>query len=373
MVSIKPFKAYKYNIKKVNIQDVITPPYDVIDEEMNKSLQSKSEYNFVNLILNDKNENAGKLLQKWIKENILIQDDQDSIYVYEQIFSINNKEFKRTGFVCLLRLEECGNNIMPHEMTFDKVLDDRFDLMVKTNSNLGNIFMIYEDKNKEIDRILEEKSNKELEFIDDENCVHSIYKLPKEKIDRVKKLMQDKKLLIADGHHRYKTALRYKNNYDHVMVTLVNSNNKGMIILPTNRVLNKKIDINDFKEYFNIKTTENLNFGKNSFIIISNGNKYLITLKEKNNNLDVEILHNLIFEKIIKIPKQDQIHPIIKFIKGNERTLKEINEKNTIFLVNPPTLEKVFKIANNHKILPQKSTYFYPKMFSGLLINKFKV
>ncbi|MEK6876926.1 MAG: DUF1015 domain-containing protein [Nanoarchaeota archaeon] len=378
MVEIKPFKAYRYNKQKIDPQDVIVPPYDVIDRNMRMGLKNRSEFNFVNIILNESHDNAKELLHKWIKENVLIQDREDSIYIYQQEFKLNNKTFKRTGFVCLLKIEELGNNILPHEETFEKHIEDRLSLMEKTYSNLELIFMVYQDKKREIDRIITPITEKteELKFVDNDNCTHRIYKVSNQDIiNNIAALMQNKKLLIADGHHRYKTALRYskKYGYGYIMAALVNSDNEGMAILPTNRVVEEKIDINDFTKYFNIKPANALSFGNNSFIAATNESKYLMELKQANNmDLDVEILHKLVFGKILKIPQEEQKPPKINFFKGNKATLDAVNESNTAFFVNPPSLDKVYEIASANRLLPQKSTYFYPKMFSGLVINKFE-
>ncbi len=378
MAIIKAFKAYKYNRQKVNLQDVITPPYDVIDENMKKNFRNKSNFNFVNIILNEKHDNAKELLDKWISGQMLVRDKEDSIYIYQQEFKLNSKPFKRTGFACLVKLEELGDNIMPHEQTFEKHINDRYELMEKTSSDLEMIFLIYQDKNKEADNIISQLTGKveDLKFIDSDGCIHKIYKVDdKAAIKKIILSMQGKKLLIADGHHRYKTALRYSKShgYGYVMATLVNSENEGMAILPTNRILEERIDINDLREYFNIREVSEINFRNGSFIVATSKNRRLIELKQKTEiKLDVEILHRLIFEKILKIPLEEQKPPKISFYKGNNATLEAINENNTAFFVNPPSLENAFEIANSHQLMPQKSTYFYPKMFSGLLINKFE-
>ena len=379
MVEIKPFKAYRYNKQKVSLQNAIAPPYDVIDSDMRMDLKNKSEFNFVNIILNENHDNAKELLHKWIKGKVLIRDKEDSIYIYQQEFKLNNKTFKRTGFVCLLKIEELGNNILPHEETFEKHIEDRLSLMEKANSNLELIFMVYRDKKREIDSLISPLAEKteELKFVDKDNCTHRIYKASSLAIIRkIAALMQNKKLFIADGHHRYKTALRYskKYGYGYIMAALVNSDNEGMVILPTNRVVEEKIDISDFTKYFDVKPANALSFGNNSFIAATNDSKCLLELKQANDaDLDVEILHKLVFGKILKISQEEQKPPKINFFKGNKATLDAINESNTAFFVNPPSLDKVYEIASSHRLLPQKSTYFYPKMFSGLVINKFGV
>ena len=197
--------------------------------------------------------------------------------------------------------------------------------------------------------------------------------------------MNDKKLLIADGHHRYKTALKYKKKHggNYVMATLVNSFNEGMVILPTNRLLNNKVDIEDFNEYFDAEETNEINeLDEKSFIVATKEKKWSIKLKNEEilneifkgreifKDLDVATLHKLIFEKILDISLDEQKPPKIKFIKGNKFTLDSIDDSNTAFFVRPPSLEQTFKIAIKGKVMPQKSTYFYPKMFSGLVIYK---
>ena len=171
MVEIKPFKAYRYNKQKISLQNVIVPPYDVIDSSTKADFKKKSEFNFVSIILNEDHDNAKELLHKWIEENILMQDKEDSIYIYQQEFKLNNKTFKRTGFVCLMKIEELGNNILPHEETFEKHIEDRFSLMEKANSNLELIFMVYLDKKREIDSIITPIAEKteELKFVDNDN------------------------------------------------------------------------------------------------------------------------------------------------------------------------------------------------------------
>ena len=378
MVQIKGFKAYIYNKQKVNVQNLISPPYDVIDSNMKKELGNKSQYNFVNIILNESHDKANELLHKWINEQILVQDSQDSIYIYQHEFKLGSNTFKRTGFVCLLKIEELGNNILPHEQTFEKHINDRYELREKTNSDLEVIFMIYQDKSREIDNLIVPLTENEcsLKFIDNDNNIHRIYKVnDKVIIQKITKSMHDKKLLIADGHHRYKTALRYSkgHRYGYVMAALVNSENEGVVILPTNRVLEEKIDIDSLREYFNIKKTNEINFKDKSFIVATSENKYLVELKQKTElSLDVEILHKIIFEKILKIPLEEQKSPKINFYKGNKAALEAVNKNNTAFFVNPPSLKDTFEMANSHKLMPQKSTYFYPKIFSGLVINKFE-
>lgn len=373
MAEIKAFKGWRYN--NIDSQKVITPPYDVIDNDYKSILQNRSEYNFTNLILNDNHEIAKSLLDKWTKNNILTQDKEDTIYIYEQEYD----GLKRTGFICLLKIEDLGKTIMPHENTFSKHIEDRYDLMEKTCADFGQIFLIYEDKTNEIDSLLTTSDSPIITYLDDNNCTHKITPITNPiTIKKITDAMSSKSLLIADGHHRYKTALRYSKEHGitHHMVTLVNGYNEGLKILPTNRLIRKDIDLTPLEEFFDITpiTISNpkeldINLSKNSFIIAKKDHMIKATLKTPNKDLDIVILHDLIFKKILK--PTDLSYPDIDFIKGNEQAI-DLIPQGTMFFVNPPTLDETFAIAKDGKVMPQKSTYFYPKMFSGLVLNRWE-
>ncbi|MBL7054253.1 DUF1015 domain-containing protein [Candidatus Woesearchaeota archaeon] len=397
MVEIKAFQGYRYNPDKVDIQKVISPPYDVISKKIKKKLAS-AEYNFVHVNLNDSHEDAGRILNQWIDNQVLLKDEKESLYVYQQEFTVNDFKFKRTGFVCLLKIEEWGNDVLPHEQTFDKIVDERYGLMEKTMANFGNLFMIYEDDNKEEDKILTNITNhpENINFVDANNVVHKLWAVDDKNIilDIIHNL-KGKKAIMADGHHRYQTSLNfYKNHQDvkgaeYVMVTLVNAYNEGLLILPTNRIINDvEIDIERFSEYFYVKkldSLDNIGIPEKSFIIAKENKFYFLELKNADvldeifggdniayKELDVAILHKLIFEKILKIP-EEELQQKIQFIKGNEATVEAAGMGKTAFFVKPPSLKQTIELTKKGKIMPQKSTYFYPKLFSGLVLHKFEV
>ncbi len=381
MAVIKGFKGYRYNQDKVNPQNVITPPYDVIDSDYKAQLTALSPYNFVNVILNDDHVKSNELLNSMIGENVMIRDDSDSLYVYEQQYSANKKHYTRTGFVCLLQIEDFGTNVLPHERTFEKHTADRHDLMCKTKSDVGQIFLIYEDEKKAIDRLLEvQKSRTEdIKYVDQDENVHRMWQISDEDvISKIISIMEPKGLLIADGHHRYKTAVKYNKENSgkmHVMTTLVNAYNEGLVILPTNRILNITIDINTLKDHFDIESLDSFDFEliPRSFVVADPSEKHRITLKEGyDNELDVVILHDLIFYKIMNLSEEQLTQPNIELVKGNELTIQKIANGKTAFFVNPPSLKQTFEIARSDRIMPQKSTFFYPKMFSGLVLNRWE-
>ena len=399
MVGIKAFSGFTF--QNYDLQKVIVPPYDIIDSELKNKLMRESEFSFVNLILNTPDESA-RLLKKWIQEGVLKKDSSDAIYIYQQEYLLDNKIVKRTGFICLLKVEEFGKNVLPHEKTFQKHIDNRYELTVKTNANLGQIFMVYEDKKKEIDSIIIPLTNskEEMLFIDADNCKHKIWRITNaETIQKIVNLMKTKQVLIADGHHRYSAAIKFSKenssikNSDFTMFTLVNSLDDGLVILPTNRILNNKvIDLDLFSNYFNITEVnsfddlfEKLFEKKACFGVGVNNKKFFLELKNKEilNELfsttdecykliDAAILHKLIFEKILGLSVDEQAAPNIEFVKGNEATIKSLNENNTGFFVRPPTMQETRLVALADKVMPQKSTYFFPKMYSGFVINKFE-
>jgi len=393
MVEIKAFRGYRYNPEKTDVQKAISPPYDVIDDDMKAELGAY-EYNFVHLNLNESHDKASEILEEWIRNGILVKEGKDSLYAYQQEFAVNDKKLSRTGFVCLLKIEEWGNNVLAHEQTFPKIVDERCDLMEKTRANFGNLFMLYEDEKKEIDDVLSGLTSKQedMKHIDTSGIVHKFWKIDDENaISDVIEKMKNKKAIMADGHHRYQTSLNfYKNHADvkgaeNVMVTLVNSFNEGLIILPTNRILNEvEINIDDFSEYFEIKKIEildNIELEEKSFVIAKGKEFYYLKLKNEDilneviededyKRLDMIILHKLVFNKILNLT-DEKIAEKIRFIKGNEATIKALNEDNAAFFVRPPTLRQTIDMTMKGKIMPQKSTYFFPKLFSGFVIRKF--
>jgi len=235
MVVIRGFKGYRYNADKVKYQDIITPPYDVIDANMKKQLAASSPYNFVHVILNEDHARSNELLNSMVTNGILKQDTKDSLYVYEQQYTAHNRRYVRTGFICLVKLEDFGKNILPHERTFEKHIADRYDLMCKTKSDVGQIFLVYEDEKNAIDSILETQKSRpeDMAFADQDENTHKLWCVSDpETVAMIVSSMESKPLLMADGHHRYKTALRYSKEHgdkEYVMTTLVNAYNEGLV------------------------------------------------------------------------------------------------------------------------------------------------
>jgi uncharacterized protein (DUF1015 family) len=268
MANIIPFKGLRYNQEKIcNLASVVTPPYDIIDESAQARYYAENSTNVIRLELglifpedtavNNRYTRASQYLEKWIEDETLIREENPALYVYQQEFLLEEEKIIRTGFICGVKVEPYDNgNILPHEETLSKPKADRLQLMRATQSNFSSIFGLYSDNEKYIDTLLTEHITgkmPEINITDEANEVHRIWVIDNEDIiNEVVEAMQDKKIFIADGHHRYETALEYSQEmqekgykgYDYVMATLVNLYDEGLVVLPTHRLVG---NIKDFK------------------------------------------------------------------------------------------------------------------------------
>ena len=433
MVKIKPFQGIRYNNEKINdFSLVITPPYDVINEEELDRFYKKSPYNFARLILGksekgDNGENkytrAAKLIKEWIKNGVLIRDKEPSIYIYIQNYLLNGEEKSRIGFISLLEIEEVGKGVLDHEKTMAKPVEDRLNLMKSTFSNLGQIFCLYDDRESVIDNILEEQIKNIapiMDFKDDIGINHTLWRITdKSVIDKITAEMKKYHVIIADGHHRYKTRRIFKELHPEIddarysMTTFVNSFHGGLVILPTNRIvkgiknLNKEAVIKKLGDFFSVEKVrdekEMVSILENTTIMIDktknlknhvigmycnmDKTSYILRLKDRNilngnfhdksdiyKKLDVNLLHKIIFDKILNISEKDQEMVKVEFVKGNEETIKKLRDSTNQlgFFLNPPLMREVFLTARANELMPQKSTFFYPKVYSGVVIYKMK-
>ncbi len=423
MPEIKSFRGYVYNQSKMNLQDVVAPPYDVITPEQRARLYERSPYNIVRLILGreeDRYTSAAKHLEEWQRKAILVRDQKPTVYTLHQIFEgPEGRQMNRKGFIAVCRLEEFEKKIiLPHEKTLAQPLEDRFKLIKATNANFSQVFTLYSDPEKRIDRILNGISKSELAadvlFEDVQNKMWRLQDMTL--IQEVQKCMSDKQVLIADGHHRYETALAYrdymrsrnprhtgKELYNYVMMFFTNIDDEGLVIYPTHRVIHllKDFDPQDFlkrlDEYFIVhefRDNQSLMVGLNSSSVSSFGlvmqndsRHFLLTLKptispteiidnkipHEVKELDVTILHVLILKNLLKISTEaEDLKLNIDYVKDAELATEAVRNGRAqlAFIVNPTKIERVRAVAKAGHRMPQKSTYFYPKLLSGLVINK---
>ena len=442
MAEIKPFKGITYNKEKISdLKDVTTPPYDVISKEDQKGFYSKSEYNVIRLILGEEKESddqennkytrAASFLKEWLSSGVLKKAENDSIYLYRQDYDLpDGTQNTRTGFVALTKIEDFSSGkVFPHEKTLSGPRSDRLKLMESCHCNLSQIFSLYSDKELAINRLFIAKLSgrrPDMEVTDKENTTHRIFKIDDpETISRVANIMEGKSLFIADGHHRYETALNFRNimrsrqeiqkdsPYNYVMMYLSNMDDEGMTIFPTHRVLfnfqDKQIDSLKTKmsEYFNViefpfneenerevrkEFYERLRSegekthafgmyraGDDSYTLLVVDDKTKIEavfnedMAESLKDLDVTVLHSAVIGHILGISvkaQEDQENQ--KYIKGSDKAIQLVKdgEFQVAFLMNPTKIEQVQAVATSGNKMPQKSTYFYPKVLTGLVINQ---
>lgn len=441
MAKIFPFKGITYSKKVIkNFSKVMAPPYDIIPPENQEALYATHPYNVIRLILgkdfpgdnesNNKYVRAERFFGSWLKHGLLSSDEKPCIYVYGQKYSMGGKKLLRRGFISLLRLEDFDRGkVLPHEDTFPKAKIDRLELMRICSANFESIFAIFSDEKNHIDKIIKKymKRKPAIEAKDRDGVLHSIWKIDRMgDIKRIARYMLDKTVFIADGHHRYEAALKFRDEmkekyqkftgeeaYNHVMMYFTPIEGDGLTILPIHRLLHNipDLDIPSFeeavKEYFILgslpftKRSEGrvrrklLNLMKKAgegehFIgmLLSGINKYyLLKLKDERSvdkfvkddkprewrKLDVTILHAIIVGHVLGITKDRvQLEDYITYVKSDEEAVKRISsgEFQIAFFMNPTKVSQMVKIANDKEKMPQKSTYFYPKLLSGLVMNK---
>ena len=416
MAKVSAFKGWRYNQDIVgDLKNVIVPPYDVITQKEQNAYYDASPYNYIRINLNnadgdEKYFSAANTLNMWVGSGVLVEESQPVIYILSQSFLVEGNLVERIGCICALTLSELGDEVLPHEQTIDKHLDDRYKLMDSTSANSGQIFMVYDDEKMVLENIHKTMVDKPVINTELDKIRYKIWAVKDENhISQFVSALIDKKLVIADGHHRYKTALKYaKNNTvsgsEKVMVTLVNSKNPGMEILPTHRLIKlKDISITDIKKKLQKDFTYKECNGVDQLLMNmknQTGKKCTLGLYHKSSNiglilnfiswdtleseipdkskklreLDTNILHSFLLKNIFDIDTNNQGDlKYLSYLRGNNppsQMLKTEDYKIVCF-VNPPSLDDVFNIAEEGEVMPQKSTFFFPKVFSGLVTRCF--
>lgn len=413
MAKIIPFCAVRYNQDKIkNLKLVVTPPYDVISKEEQSEFYKINRYNFIRLILgreekgddrvNNRYSRAREFLKEWLNEGIFIKDDVPSMYIYEQTYKIENKSFKRIGFIALMKLESAREKIVfPHEKTFCKPKEDRLALLKAAKANLSPIFGLYADRDFKIDKLLEDRCRmKPMIDVEFQVARNRLWKIEDEDFSlSLRKLMLNKKIFIADGHHRYEVACFYnklmrgsKNiNSGYVMTYFCNLYSEGLKILPTHRVIRgvDKDIISALSKYFKVESLSSKNNLFSRLKILKKGERlfglylcndrfYLVRVKKNRegfshyNNLDVVLLHNIILKRILGIKEKKAASCDILYTRDEQLAIDLVRagKYKAAFFMNAPQPKEVANVANLLQRMPHKSTYFYPKPLSGLVINE---
>lgn len=442
MALIAPFCGLRFNAPEiVQLEDVVTPPYDVIGVEDKATLLSKNQYNMVQLDLSknftkesltvERYAQARDLFVQWQEENVLIREQLPAIYLYYIDYTHPcGQRFTRKGLVALVQLAEFSEKIIkPHEHTFSEVTADRVRLLDTCRAQFSKIFTVYPDKQGEIINALEEvrPKNPLCTTVDHDGCQHTIWAITDEDVcHQVQKMFKSKALYIADGHHRYNTALQLKkliterqgtlsddSPFNYTMMYLCGIEEPGLSILPAHRLVKmpEKIGADKLTEQIaeGFQITEikgdNLldkllkkmadNNAKNSLFGLYHpaaDRYFLLTMKkdahkhaaltsqpEVLRQLDVVVLSDLIIAQYLGLDyKKCEQEKLIDYYSNPTAAISEAvklagcSDKITpvLFLLNHTPVSQVKEVADEGQVMPHKSTYFYPKILTGLLINK---
>ena len=422
-MELKPINAIIYNQDKVDVKDVIAPPYDVITSAYQDELYKKSPYNIVRLILtkgDNRYEDAKNFFENWLSEGVLKRSEKPCIfYIIQKYTTDNGKKIERKGFIARNKIEKFeSQKVLPHEFTMGGPKEDRLKLTKACEANFSQIFLVYNDPEKNIETKVAPKYLSQKPFMDvvDDNGVQNIVYLidDEEDIKVFEKTLEDKAVLIADGHHRYETAMAYSeisNNPEakYVMSYFTNADDENLIIFPTHRIITKFIEpyvlLEAVKKYFDIEefTFNSMNktkvkeqflaaIEKSNEKVISMGlymknvNKfYLLKLKDGMadlvdapdvlKKLDLTVLHDLIITKELGYTKEEQMaQDGIKYIKQEFEAFDmiDLGKAEASFIMAYPKMKDIIDISSQGYRMPQKSTYFYPKLLSGVVINPLK-
>lgn len=406
MAIVKPFRGLLYNPEKIKTDNVVCPPYDIISDTLRENLYRKSSYNIVRIDYGknsremDKYTSAKQYLDKWIEEGILVHEKQPCFYGYEIQYSYKNKKKILRGLIATVRLEEPGKGIYPHEETHSKPKTDRLLLMRACMANTSLIFSIYRSKERVTSRILEKLKNPYITAKDMDGNIHKLFKISES--EEIKKIMDELKnnpVFIADGHHRYEVALEFKKEmnklypedkdaaWNYVLMFLANIEDEGFLILPTHRLLSTPLSIKkEFEKYSHIFLLKKFNrnddiqeviermgpkniglyLKENKWYIIQYNSSFFDNLNDDLKYVDVKILEDVILNRMF--PEKEVNYEI-----EVERGIKLVKEckYDAIFILRSPKVEEIEKTALAGLRMPSKSTYFYPKLLTGMVIYIF--
>ncbi|MFO0916269.1 MAG: DUF1015 domain-containing protein [Pirellulales bacterium] len=431
MPTIEPFRGLRYDLAHVgSLSDVIAPPYDVIDDQLQDELYQRHPANVIRLELNRdepgddpeaKYQRAARFLQNWRDEGVLRLDDQPAVYVYHQVFDYRGETFTRRGFMCRTRLERFGEGrIYPHEETHASAKADRLMLTRACRTNLSQIFGLYPDAENVAQNLLEGATAGQapLEAVDHLGVIHRMWVVTDPQVlAAVQQVMEAKPTFIADGHHRYETACNYRDELmsqgpldpyhpaNYVLMMCVSMNDPGLLVLPTHRLfrgvdgmtaeqlrakLGPAFDTRlagegpDLAQMLWAELEKEQNQGALALFteadqrwtvarITSAGREKMAQIATDHSSdwqgLGVAILHRLVMENLLgyrQLPKPNYVHLVDEVVQGLHESPEEYS---LAALVMPATVDHIRAISEHGERMPAKSTYFYPKLLSGLVFH----
>lgn len=431
MADIRPFRAIRYNPSKIaDMRQVVTPPYDVIDARLQDKLYARHPHNFVRLDLakvephNDdklaRYRSSSATLKRWLEEGVLQRDERPALYVYHQRFAADGQEVLRKGFICTVRVHDYKERVvLPHERTLKGPKIDRLELMKATNTQMSQIFLLYNDPQQAIDGALDSScaGAPDIDITTEDGIQHQLWVVSDEAVTgEVQQLLANEKLLIADGHHRYETALAFRDleagdgsdrPRDFTMAYLANAADPGLLVWPTHRSVHslEHFDFSAWLEkirpYFHAEDLGNISRDEllpkleahkdtPSFIVLrkdgagqrtillrlnlsaAEGELNKLDCVESARLLDVTVLHDFVLAQLTGVSLEAQAAKTnIRYPRFMDEVFEELEQDETelVFLMNATPIEKIRRVCVDGGFMPQKSTYFYPKVLSGLVVN----
>ena len=437
MARIYPFRAWRYNSTAVRLEDVVTQPYDKISPAMQQAYYQRSPYNLVRIILGlpelfdgEQGANvytrAARDFSAWREQGVLVQEKDPSIFAYSQRFTVpgSGEVKERRGFIALGKLHDYAEQVVfRHEQTLSKPKSDRLNLLKATHAHFGQIFMLYSDAAGSIESILyDDNGPAEAEVTDEYGVLHRLWKVSDPNaINLLTTAMADKKLIIADGHHRYETALNYSKEHAPaaaartesstaqlpapaypeaaVMMTFVNMDSDGLVILPTHRVVHglagfdpasftqaageffsvEPLAVGEAQDYLRMlgkeKGTAFVAVTRQGAILLRSkpdaAGAALAHLPERQRQLDLTQLHSIVLDRLLGLDAEKvREQTNLRYLRDAGEAVEQVRrgQADVVFLTNPVTMEQLKEVAFAGEVMPQKSTDFYPKLLSGLTI-----
>ena len=406
-----PFRGLRYNATKVEgVENVIAPPYDVIKPEERVALEARHPANIIHLILSQPQDNdtddenqytrAAARMNQWTSEGILVRDATPRYYIYDQSFNApDGKNYTRRALIALVKLEPFENRvILPHEKTHAGPKADRLNLMRECHANLSPIFLLYADPAGDIEGVMESLTDKNPPQIDCAETFGSTHQLwcldDVERNREIQSLFSTKPLLIADGHHRYETALAFRDEmadtglsgYGYMMVNLVRMESPGLAVLAIHRLLSnlssdqitraitklpEMFEVHEIDTQANLMAKLDKRKGKSAVVGMYTADdtyRLLIPHSTIPNQLDVTLVQETLIKNLFQI---ETLAEHISYTAYTDDAVSHVKEgtDRVALLMNPTPVEQVLDVAMAGATMPQKSTYFYPKMATGFVLN----
>lgn len=433
MADVQPLRGIRY-VGKVadDLGEIVTPPYDVISEEAQARYYQRNPYNVIRLelsrdeagdnSLNNRYTRAAVTLAEWRLQGVLGQDALPAYYLYQQRFTQNGRSYTRTSLLARVRLEPWSARVvLPHEHTMSKPKLDRLQLMRATAMNLSPLMCLYDDPQGRMRKLLGAyAANPEVTFLDEMNEEHLLHAVTDlQQIALIQNFFSERQLYIADGHHRYETALNYRDEVreqrrqlrpddaaNFVLMALIDIDDPGLVVMPTHRLAFNlssnalaALTTEQLARYFTLRTLEagernadlllkalaDAGESAPSFIVHTAGQTWLLSLNEQGrarmaesghshawNELDVAVAHTLVLEQLLGLRAEDMTAGThIRYTRDAQSALDAVqkDEAQLALLLNPTPVRQVCEVADADDKMPQKSTYFYPKLITGLVMN----